>query len=100
MSATPERSGPSTGRKVTTHSLRKMKRQGKRITALTAYDYLTARLIDEAGIDLILVGDSAAMVVQGLDTTVSVTMDQMLYHAAVVSRGVSQKRTPRARMAS
>jgi 3-methyl-2-oxobutanoate hydroxymethyltransferase len=90
MSATPERAGPSNGRKVTTNSLRKMKRQGRRITALTAYDFLMARLIDEAGIDLILVGDSAAMVVQGLDTTVSVTMEQMLYHAAVVSRGVER----------
>jgi 3-methyl-2-oxobutanoate hydroxymethyltransferase len=77
-------------RKVTTRALRKMKASGERITALTAYDYVTAELIDAAGIDVVLVGDSAAMVVQGLNTTVSVTLEQMLYHAEVVSRGVER----------
>jgi len=77
-------------RKVTTKGLQRMKERGERITALTAYDYLMAELLDEAGIDLILVGDSAGMVVQGLDTTVSVTMEQMLYHAQVVTRGLQR----------
>jgi 3-methyl-2-oxobutanoate hydroxymethyltransferase len=77
-------------RKVTTKSLRQMKEQRQIITALTAYDFLLAQLIDQAGIDVILVGDSAGMVVQGLETTVAVTMEQMLYHAAVVARGVER----------
>ena len=78
------------GRKVTTRRLLEMKRQGERIAALTAYDFLMAGLLDEAGVDVILVGDSAGMVVQGVETTVSVTLEQMLYHAAVVSRGVER----------
>jgi 3-methyl-2-oxobutanoate hydroxymethyltransferase len=78
------------GRKVTTRRLLEMKRQGERIAALTAYDFLMAGLLDEAGVDVILVGDSAGMVVQGVETTVSVTLDQMLYHSAVVSRGVKR----------
>ena len=77
-------------RKVTTHSLLRMKERGQPITALTAYDHLMARLLDESGIDLILVGDSAAMTVQGRHTTVSVTMEQMLYHASTVSSGVER----------
>jgi len=84
------RAKPSPARKVTTRSLQRMKERGERITALTAYDFLMAELLDRAGIDLILVGDSAAMVVQGLDTTVAVTMEQMLYHAHVVSRAVKR----------
>ena len=87
---TPNRSDDAQRRKVTTKSLKKMKQAGRRIAALTAYDHPTAQLLDAAGIDVILVGDSCAMVVQGLDTTVSVTMEQMLYHAAVVSRGVER----------
>ncbi len=79
-----------TERKVTTHSLRQMKERGQPITALTAYDHLMAELLDQAGIDLILVGDSAAMAVQGRYTTVSVTMEQMLYHAEVVSSAVTR----------
>ncbi|MCB9899628.1 MAG: 3-methyl-2-oxobutanoate hydroxymethyltransferase [Planctomycetes bacterium] len=90
MSATPESSHEAERKKVTTHTLQRMKRKGVKIAALTAYDYLMARLIDEAGIDLILVGDSAAMVIQGKDTTVGVTMEQMLYHAAVVRKGVER----------
>jgi 3-methyl-2-oxobutanoate hydroxymethyltransferase len=77
-------------RKVTTRSLRTMKEQGEAICALTAYDFLMAQLLDRAGIDLILVGDSAGMVVQGLDTTVTVTLEHMLYHCQVVSRGVER----------
>ena len=82
---------PSSKRKkVTTNSLRSMKAKGEHIAALTAYDHLMAGLIDKAGIDLILVGDSVATVVQGHDTTVPVTMEQMLYHAGLVSRAVER----------
>ena len=77
-------------RKVTTRSLRTMKEGREAISALTAYDFLTAQLLDQAGIDVILVGDSAGMVVQGLDTTVGVTLEQMLYHCQVVTRGVER----------
>jgi len=77
-------------RKVTTKSLQGMKERGETIAALTAYDFLMAELIDKAGVDVVLVGDSVAMVVQGRETTVAVTMEQMLYHAAVVSRGVER----------
>lgn len=76
--------------KVTTNRLRKMKERGERIAALTAYDMIMARLLDDAGIDVILVGDSVSTVVQGLDTTVTVTMDHMLYHASLVRRGVER----------
>jgi 3-methyl-2-oxobutanoate hydroxymethyltransferase len=77
-------------KKVTTKSLRLMKERGERIVALTAYDYLMAELLDQAGIDVILVGDSAAMAVQGRYTTVSVTMDEMLYHSELVSSAVER----------
>jgi 3-methyl-2-oxobutanoate hydroxymethyltransferase len=65
-----------------------MKRQGKPISALTAYDYATSRLVDEAGIDMILVGDSLAMVVLGHDNTMAVTVDEMLHHTRAVRRAV------------
>lgn len=68
------------------------KQAGERVTVLTAYDYPTARLLDEAGIDLLLVGDSLGMVVLGLPDTTGVTMDMMLHHVAAVRRGV--KRAP------
>src|SRR5579863_4642163 len=74
--------------KVTIPALAGMKRQGKPITALTAYDYATSRLVDEAGIDLILVGDSLAMVVMGHDNTLAVTVDEMLHHTRAVRRAV------------
>ncbi|MGB7987541.1 MAG: 3-methyl-2-oxobutanoate hydroxymethyltransferase, partial [Terracidiphilus sp.] len=74
--------------KVTMPSLSEMKRQGKAISALTAYDYATSRLVDEAGIDLILVGDSLAMVVLGHENTLAVTVDEMLHHTRAVRRGV------------
>lgn len=77
-------------KKVTTRNLLKMKREGARITALTAYDYLMAQILDNAGIDVILVGDSVAMVVQGKETTVTTSMEHMLYHASVVSHGVDR----------
>jgi 3-methyl-2-oxobutanoate hydroxymethyltransferase len=74
--------------KVTMPALSEMKRQGKPISALTAYDYSTARLLDEAGIDLILVGDSLAMVVLGHENTLAVTVDEMLHHTRAVRRAV------------
>jgi 3-methyl-2-oxobutanoate hydroxymethyltransferase len=74
--------------KVTMPALAEMKRQGKPISALTAYDYATSRLVDEAGIDLILVGDSLAMVVLGHDNTLAITVDEMLHHTRAVRRAV------------
>ncbi|MFH2059364.1 MAG: 3-methyl-2-oxobutanoate hydroxymethyltransferase [Pseudomonadota bacterium] len=72
--------------KVTTSTLIKMKQEGKKITALTAYDYPFAGMLDQAGIEIILVGDSLGMVVQGKETTLPVTMDEMIYHTSMVSR--------------
>lgn len=89
MNERPRKKAPE-DRKVTTKALQRMKERGEIITALTAYDYLMAELLDRAGIDVILVGDSAAMTLQGLDTTVSVTMEQMRYHAEIVARGVQR----------
>ncbi len=66
----------------------KKKKDGKKITMLTAYDYPFARIVDEAGIDAILVGDSLGMVVQGLENTLPVTMDEMIYHTKMVTRAV------------
>jgi len=77
-------------KKVTINTLRKMKQAGERITMLTAYDATFARLLDRAGTDVLLVGDSLGMVVQGHETTLPVTMDQMVYHCAAVKRGVQR----------
>jgi 3-methyl-2-oxobutanoate hydroxymethyltransferase len=74
--------------KITTATLRDKKLQHQPITCLTAYDYASARLVDEAGIDIILVGDSLAMTMLGYDNTLSVTTDEMLHHARAVRRGV------------
>jgi len=90
MTKRPDAAKDTRSRKITTRSLQQMKAAGEVITALTAYDFLMAQLIDRAGIDVILVGDSAGMVVQGFETTIPVTMEQMLYHSAVVSRGVER----------
>ncbi|UCE19935.1 MAG: 3-methyl-2-oxobutanoate hydroxymethyltransferase [Gemmatimonadota bacterium] len=73
--------------RVTTSTLMDMKREGEKIAVLTAYDFLTARFLDEAGIDMIIVGDSVSMVFAGHETTLPVTMDEMLYHTKAVSRG-------------
>ncbi|CCK82523.1 MULTISPECIES: 3-methyl-2-oxobutanoate hydroxymethyltransferase [Desulfobacula] len=72
--------------RVTTSTLIKMKQEGQKITALTAYDYPFAGMLDQAGIEMILVGDSLGMVVQGKENTLPVTMDEMIYHTAMVSR--------------
>src|SRR6202453_2396375 len=74
--------------KVTMPALAEMKRQGKPISALPAYDYSSSRLADEAGIDLLLVGDSLAMVVLGHENTLAVTVDEMLHHTRAVRRAV------------
>lgn len=80
-------SGP---KRVTTRTIATMKKEGAPIASLTAYDFLTARLLDQAGIDLILVGDSLGMVFQGHETTIPVTLDEMIYHAKAVIRGVER----------
>jgi len=72
--------------KVTVPSVAKAKAAGRALVALTAYDFPFARIVDEAGVDIILVGDSLGMVVQGLDTTLPVTMDEMVYHCRMVAR--------------
>ena len=77
-------------RKVTTHRLMEMKLRGEKISMLTAYDFSMATLIDQAGIDVILVGDSASNVMAGNVTTLPITLDQMIYHAASVVRGVKR----------
>ena len=80
----------SEAKKVTTHTLQEMKRAGEKITMLTAYDYSLARLVDQAGVDVILVGDSASNVMAGQVTTVPMTLDHMIYHAQCVERAVDR----------
>src|ERR1035441_8861750 len=75
-------------RKITTATIREKKFHRDPISCLTAYDYATARLVDEAGIDVVLVGDSLAMTMLGYENTLSVTMDEMLHHVRAVRRGV------------
>lgn len=77
-------------KKVTVPELKEMKARGEKIAELTAYDYPTALLVDRAGVDVILVGDSLAMTVMGLDTTVPVTMEEMLHHTRAVTRAVER----------
>src|ERR1700747_1956597 len=90
MSLTPigGRLFDGSGHKVTTASLRDQKLHHDPITCLTAYDYATARLVDEAGIDMVLVGDSLAQTMLGYENTLSVTMDEMLHHVKAVRRGL------------
>jgi 3-methyl-2-oxobutanoate hydroxymethyltransferase len=75
-------------RRVTVRDLHEMKRRGERIVALTAYDYLFARIVDGAGVDIVLVGDSVGQVYAGYDSTLPVTLDDMIYHARAVRRAV------------
>ena len=82
--------GNDTTRRVTTQTLHEMKASGTRIAMLTAYDYTSARLLDAAGVDVLLVGDSASNVMAGHETTLPVTLDQMVYHAQCVVRGVTR----------
>jgi len=77
-------------KRVTTHILQKMKNEGERISMLTAYDYSMAKIIDSGGIDVILVGDSASNVMAGHETTLPITLDQMIYHASSVVRAVKK----------
>lgn len=77
-------------RKVTTFRLQEMKKSGQKIVCLTAYDALIARIFDESGIDVILVGDSLGNVVQGLETTIPVTLDDIIYHTKAVVRGAKR----------
>lgn len=77
-------------KKVTTHVLLEMKRKGEKIAMLTAYDYTMAKIIDHAGIDVILVGDSASNVMAGHETTLPITLDQMIYHAGSVIRAIDR----------
>jgi 3-methyl-2-oxobutanoate hydroxymethyltransferase len=77
-------------KKITTNTLQKMKASGEKITMLTAYDFSFAKIIDGAGIDVILVGDSASNVMAGHETTLPITLDQMIYHAQSVIRGIDR----------
>ena len=77
-------------KKVTTHRLHEMKQNGEKIAMLTAYDFSMARLLDSAGIDVLLVGDSASNVMAGHETTLPITLDQMIYHASSVVRAVER----------
>lgn len=77
-------------KRITTNTLQKMKTAGEKISMLTAYDFSFAKIIDDAGIDIILVGDSASNVMAGHETTLPITLDQMIYHAQSVIRGISR----------
>jgi len=80
-------SGP---KRVTTRTILEMKRKGQPIACLTSYDFITARILDRSGVDLVLVGDTLGVVFQGQETTISVTLDEMIYHAKTVVRGVDR----------
>jgi 3-methyl-2-oxobutanoate hydroxymethyltransferase len=77
-------------KKITTHQLQEMKNRGEKISMLTAYDYSMAKIIDDAGMDVILVGDSASNVMAGNETTLPITLDQMIYHATSVVKAVKR----------
>ena len=80
-------------KKVTTHTLQRMKINGEKISMITAYDYSFAKIFDAAGIDVILVGDSASNVMAGHETTLPITLDQMIYHASSVMRAIDRALT-------
>lgn len=77
-------------KRITTHTMMAMKEAGEKISMLTAYDFSMARILDDAGIDIILVGDSASNVMAGHETTLPITLDQMIYHASSVVRGINR----------
>src|ERR1700741_280064 len=77
-------------KKITTNTLQKLKQAGEKISMITAYDFSFARIFDAAGVDVILVGDSASNVMAGHETTLPITLDQMIYHASSVMRGVNR----------
>lgn len=77
-------------KRVTTNTILGMKQKGEKISMLTAYDFSTARALDEAGLDILLVGDSAANVFAGYETTLPITLDHMIYHASAVARGTKR----------
>jgi 3-methyl-2-oxobutanoate hydroxymethyltransferase len=90
MSTQTVPAGAATARRVTTQTLQEMRAEGVPIAMLTAYDYTSARILDEAGADVLLVGDSASNVMAGHETTLPITLDQMIYHAQCVVRGVGR----------
>lgn len=77
-------------KRVTTHQLQEMKNRGEKISMLTAYDYSMARILDSSGVDVLLVGDSASNVIAGHETTLPITLDQMIYHASAVVRAAKR----------
>jgi len=77
-------------KRITTHTLQEMKRKGEKIACLTSYDYSMAKIVDAAGVELILVGDSASNVMAGHETTLPITLDNMIYHAQAVVKGVKR----------
>lgn len=77
-------------KRITTHTIQEMKNRGEKVSCLTAYDFSMARLVDAAGVELILVGDSASNVMAGHETTLPITLDQMIYHASSVVRAVKR----------
>lgn len=77
-------------KRITTHQLQEMKNRGEKISMLTAYDYSMARILDQAGIDVLLVGDSASNVMAGNETTLPITLDHMIYHATAVVKGIKR----------
>lgn len=87
--STQKKTASSDPKKITTHVLQEMKVKGEKISMLTAYDYSMARMLDAAGVEILLVGDSASNVMAGHETTLPITLDQMIYHAASVVRGVN-----------
>lgn len=86
----PMSTAKSEEKKITTHTLQEMKKRGDKISMLTAYDYSFAKILDDAGMDVLLVGDSASNVMAGHETTLPITLDQMIYHAASVVRAVKR----------